>query len=129
MRHCGQRGRSGKAPFSARKALSQLRRHRLPLTGGVRKGRGAEPGFLMPWLHQVRMISEELVASGGTQVRGANIPEKSPKATAVQEPRVSMVLCGSPGYEGLPRPSFPGRLQGSREFWRMSPGDSLQCPS
>lgn len=37
MRHCGQWGRSGKAPFLARKALSQLRRPKLPLTGCLGK--------------------------------------------------------------------------------------------
>ncbi|XP_072609034.1 leucine-rich repeat and WD repeat-containing protein 1 isoform X11 [Vulpes vulpes] len=35
----------------------------------------------------VRMISEELVASGGIQVREADIPERPPKATAAREPR------------------------------------------
>ncbi|XP_025875489.1 leucine-rich repeat and WD repeat-containing protein 1 isoform X2 [Vulpes vulpes] len=36
---------------------------------------------------RVRMISEELVASGGIQVREADIPERPPKATAAREPR------------------------------------------
>lgn len=87
------------------------------------------PSFLMPWLHQVQMISEELVASGGTQVHEADIPEKSPKATAVQEPKVSMVLCGSLGHEGLPWPFLPREATGKQGVLEMSPGDSLQCPS
>nr|XP_055195747.1 leucine-rich repeat and WD repeat-containing protein 1 isoform X2 [Nyctereutes procyonoides] len=36
---------------------------------------------------RVRMISEELVASGGIQVQEADIPERPPKATAAREPR------------------------------------------
>ncbi|XP_036136500.1 leucine-rich repeat and WD repeat-containing protein 1 isoform X1 [Molossus molossus] len=45
---------------------------------------------------RVRMISEELVASGRTQVHEADIPEKSPKATAVQEPRARLVASKRP---------------------------------
>lgn len=81
------------------------------------------PSFLMPWLHQVRMISEELVASGGTQVHEADIPEKSPKATAIQGPRVSMVLCGSLGCEGLPWPFLPREATGKQGVLEMSPGE------
>uniref|UniRef100_A0A452R6C4 Leucine-rich repeat and WD repeat-containing protein 1 n=1 Tax=Ursus americanus TaxID=9643 RepID=A0A452R6C4_URSAM len=40
---------------------------------------------------RVRMISEELVASGGTQVREAGTPERPPKATAAKEPRARPV--------------------------------------
>ena len=44
------------------------------------------------------MISEELVASGGTHACEADMPEGSHKATATQQPRVS----GAPGLPGLP---------------------------
>lgn len=47
------------------------------------------------------MISEELVASGGIQVHEADIAERSPKATAAQEPRVSVVPCSAQGSKGL----------------------------
>ncbi|XP_032287033.1 leucine-rich repeat and WD repeat-containing protein 1 [Halichoerus grypus] len=40
---------------------------------------------------RVQMISEELVASGGPQVREADIPERPPKAAAAQEPRARPV--------------------------------------
>lgn len=50
------------------------------------------------------MISEELVASGGTQVLEADIQERSSKTTAAQESKVSVVPCGSGGSEGLPWP-------------------------
>ncbi|XP_066870167.1 leucine-rich repeat and WD repeat-containing protein 1 isoform X2 [Kogia breviceps] len=46
---------------------------------------------------RVRMISEELVASGGTQVHEANISERPPKATATQEPRARPVASKRPG--------------------------------
>lgn len=53
------------------------------------------------------MISEELVASGGTQVREAGTPERPPKATAAKEPRVSVEPCGSQGSKGLFWPFLP----------------------
>lgn len=71
------------------------------------------------------MISEELVASGGTQVQEADIPEKSPKATAVQEPRVSVVLCGSQGSGGLPWPSLPREAAEKQGVLEMSSGNSF----
>ena len=37
-RDCGQWGRSGKAPLLVGQALSQLRKHKLPLTGCLRRG-------------------------------------------------------------------------------------------
>lgn len=37
------------------------------------------------------MISEELVASGGTHVHEADIPERPPKTRATREPRVSVL--------------------------------------
>lgn len=43
------------------------------------------------------MISEELVASSGIQVHEADSLERPSKATAAQEPRVSVVPCISPG--------------------------------
>nr|XP_030727935.1 leucine-rich repeat and WD repeat-containing protein 1 isoform X1 [Globicephala melas] len=46
---------------------------------------------------RVRMISEELVASGGTQVHEANISERPPKATTIQEPRAGPVASKRPG--------------------------------
>ncbi|KAJ8798785.1 hypothetical protein J1605_016588 [Eschrichtius robustus] len=46
---------------------------------------------------RVQMISEELVASGGTQVHEANISERPPKATATQEPRAKPVASKRPG--------------------------------
>ncbi|XP_026981875.1 leucine-rich repeat and WD repeat-containing protein 1 isoform X1 [Sagmatias obliquidens] len=46
---------------------------------------------------RVRMISEELVASAGTQVHEANISERPPKATAIQEPRAGPVASKRPG--------------------------------
>lgn len=45
---------------------------------------------------RVRMISEELVASGGTQVHEADIPERSPKATDAQESRARPVALKRP---------------------------------
>ncbi|XP_025281684.1 leucine-rich repeat and WD repeat-containing protein 1 isoform X3 [Canis lupus baileyi] len=45
---------------------------------------------------RVRMISEELVASGGIQVREADVPERPPKATAAREPRAKPVALKRP---------------------------------
>lgn len=64
------------------------------------------------------MISEELVASGGTHTHEADTPEGSHKATATQEPRVSGSL-GLPGSVGLPWPFLPQEALGK-------PG-SLRC--
>ena len=38
------------------------------------------------------MISEELMASGGTQVHEADIPERPPRAPAAQEPRARAMV-------------------------------------
>lgn len=65
------------------------------------------------------MISEELVASGGTQMHEADIP-KSLKATAAQEPRVSVDLCASRALRACLGPSYLGRLQGSRGSWEWA---------
>ncbi|CAK6444568.1 unnamed protein product [Pipistrellus nathusii] len=92
---------------------------------------------------RVRMISEELVASGGTQVRGANIPEKSPKATAVQEPRARPGACKRPGDAPLnfspykrvctsPSAQVEGRptgSDGSQPALKLEPLHFLQCHS
>lgn len=61
------------------------------------------------------MISEELVASGGTQVHEANIPERLPKATVTQESRVSVVLCSFLDSKGLLR-----EVAGQQQFLEMS---------
>lgn len=53
------------------------------------------------------MISEELVASGGMQVREADTPERPPKATAAKEPRVGVEPCGYQGSKGLFWPFLP----------------------
>uniref|UniRef100_A0AAA9S0J1 Leucine-rich repeat and WD repeat-containing protein 1 n=1 Tax=Bos taurus TaxID=9913 RepID=A0AAA9S0J1_BOVIN len=46
---------------------------------------------------RVRMISEELVASGGTHARETDMPEGSHKATATQQPRARPVALRRPG--------------------------------
>ena len=74
------------------------------------------------------MISEELVASGGTQVHEANISERPPKATATQEPRVSGSM-GPPGSQGLPWPFPPREALGKRGVLAVCPGDGLLCSS
>ncbi|XP_023609256.1 leucine-rich repeat and WD repeat-containing protein 1 isoform X2 [Myotis lucifugus] len=92
---------------------------------------------------RVRVISEELVASGGTQVHEADIPEKSPEATAVQEPKARPVagkrpddvplnlspnkrVCTSPlaQVEGRPTGS-----DGSQPTLQLEPLYFLQCHS
>ncbi|XP_036264867.1 leucine-rich repeat and WD repeat-containing protein 1 isoform X2 [Pipistrellus kuhlii] len=92
---------------------------------------------------RVRMISEELVASGGTQVHEANIPEKSPKATAVQEPRARPGACKRPGDAPLnlspykrvctsPSAQVEGRpmgSDGSQPALKLEPLHFLQCHS
>nr|AOC89057.1 leucine-rich repeats and WD repeat domain containing 1 [Sus scrofa] len=45
---------------------------------------------------RVRMISEELVASGGTHVHEADIPERPPKTRATREPRARPVALKRP---------------------------------
>ncbi|XP_032728370.1 leucine-rich repeat and WD repeat-containing protein 1 isoform X2 [Lontra canadensis] len=50
---------------------------------------------------RVRMISEELVASGGAQVREADIPERPPEAPAAQEPRARPVAVKRPDEVSL----------------------------
>lgn len=65
------------------------------------------------------MISEELVASGGIQVREADVPERPPKATAAREPRVSVVPW-SP--QGLPWPFLPKETvrKGGMGSWKQA---------
>lgn len=78
------------------------------------------------------MISEELVASGGTQVHEADIPERSPKATDAQESRVSVVPYCSQGSEDLPWYFLPreaaGKL-GVLEKWAQVTASSAQASS
>lgn len=71
------------------------------------------------------MISEELVASGGTHTREADMPEGSHKATATQQPRVS----GAPRLPG-PALALPAS-RGIREAGDLEicPGDGLLCLS
>ncbi|XP_054445245.1 leucine-rich repeat and WD repeat-containing protein 1 isoform X1 [Pteronotus mesoamericanus] len=92
---------------------------------------------------QVRMISEELVASGGTQMHEADIPEKSLKATAAQERRArpaaskrpddappnlspSKRMCNSPLAQMEGRPMGSG---GSQPALKLEPLHFLQCHS
>lgn len=65
------------------------------------------------------MISEELVASGGTHMREADTPEGRHKATATQEPRVSGSK-GLPGSAGLPWPFLPQEALGKRGSLRCT---------
>ncbi|XP_016002008.2 leucine-rich repeat and WD repeat-containing protein 1 [Rousettus aegyptiacus] len=92
---------------------------------------------------RVQMISEELVASGGTQVHEANILERLPKATVTQESRASPValkrpddvplnlspkkrVCTSPlaHVEGSPVAS-----DGGQPALKLEPLHFLQCHS
>ncbi|XP_044088928.1 leucine-rich repeat and WD repeat-containing protein 1 isoform X3 [Neovison vison] len=92
---------------------------------------------------RVRMISEELVASGGAQVREADIPERPPKAPAAQEPRARPVAVKRPDDVSLsPSPnkrvctsssvcvegSAPGS-DDSRPALDLEPLHFLQCHS
>lgn len=70
------------------------------------------------------MISEELVASGGTQVHEADIQERSSKTTAAQKSLVSVVPCGSGDSEGLPWPFLARGTAGKQRFLEMSLRDS-----
>lgn len=65
------------------------------------------------------MISEELVASGGTHAREADMPEGPHKATATQEPRVSGSM-GLPGSLGLPWPFLPQEALGKQGTLRYA---------
>ncbi|XP_066238424.1 leucine-rich repeat and WD repeat-containing protein 1 [Saccopteryx leptura] len=92
---------------------------------------------------RVWMISEELVASGGTQRPEADVPEKSLKATTAQEPRARPValkrpddvplnlspnkrVCTSPltQVEGCPM-----GFGGSQPALKLEPLHFLQCHS
>ncbi|KAM5330875.1 leucine-rich repeat and WD repeat-containing protein 1 [Glossophaga mutica] len=92
---------------------------------------------------RVRMISEELVASGGTQMHEADIPEKSLKATAAQEPGARPVaskrpddvplslspskrVCTSPPAQVEGHPMGSG---GSQPAPKLEPLHFLQCHS
>ncbi|XP_036760390.2 leucine-rich repeat and WD repeat-containing protein 1 [Manis pentadactyla] len=92
---------------------------------------------------RVRMISEELVASGGIQVHEADIAERSPKAAAAQEPRVRPVALKrpdnvpfslSPNKRVCPSPlaqveGSPAGFDGSQPALKLEPLHFLQCHS
>uniref|UniRef100_A0AC11CTK1 Leucine rich repeats and WD repeat domain containing 1 n=2 Tax=Ovis aries TaxID=9940 RepID=A0AC11CTK1_SHEEP len=88
---------------------------------------------------RVRMISEELVASGGTHAREADMPEGPHKATATQEPRARPVALRRPGDTPLslspqkrvctsPLAPVEGSPVGS-ESSQLEPLHFLQCHS
>uniref|UniRef100_A0AC11CKE9 Leucine rich repeats and WD repeat domain containing 1 n=1 Tax=Ovis aries TaxID=9940 RepID=A0AC11CKE9_SHEEP len=82
---------------------------------------------------RVRMISEELVASGGTHAREADMPEGPHKATATQEPRVRMIseeLVASGGTHAreADMPEGPHKATATQEP-RLEPLHFLQCHS
>ncbi|KAI4551729.1 hypothetical protein MJT46_017981 [Ovis ammon polii x Ovis aries] len=88
---------------------------------------------------RVRMISEELVASGGTHTREADMPEGPHKATATQEPRARPVALRRPGDTPLslspqkrvctsPLAPVEGSPVGS-ESSQLEPLHFLQCHS
>ncbi|KAF6125600.1 leucine rich repeats and WD repeat domain containing 1 [Phyllostomus discolor] len=92
---------------------------------------------------RVRMISEELLASSGTQMHEADIPEKSLKATAAQEPRarpvaskrlddIPLSLSPSKRVCASPPAQAEGRLVGSggsQPAPKLEPLHFLQCHS
>ncbi|KAF6125598.1 leucine rich repeats and WD repeat domain containing 1 [Phyllostomus discolor] len=89
------------------------------------------------------MISEELLASSGTQMHEADIPEKSLKATAAQEPRarpvaskrlddIPLSLSPSKRVCASPPAQAEGRLVGSggsQPAPKLEPLHFLQCHS
>ncbi|XP_040311999.1 leucine-rich repeat and WD repeat-containing protein 1 isoform X1 [Herpailurus yagouaroundi] len=92
---------------------------------------------------RVQMISEALVASGGTQVHETGIPERPSKATAAQEPRArpmalkrsgDVSLSLSPSKRGCPSPpahveGSPTGSDGSQPALDLEPLHFLQCHS
>uniref|UniRef100_A0A667INL2 Leucine-rich repeat and WD repeat-containing protein 1 n=1 Tax=Lynx canadensis TaxID=61383 RepID=A0A667INL2_LYNCA len=92
---------------------------------------------------RVQMISEALVASGGTQVHETGIPERPSKATAAQEPRArpmalkrsgDVSLSLSPSKRGCPSPpahveGSPMGSDGSQPALDLEPLHFLQCHS
>ncbi|XP_043415739.1 leucine-rich repeat and WD repeat-containing protein 1 isoform X5 [Prionailurus bengalensis] len=92
---------------------------------------------------RVQMISEALVASGGTQVHETRIPERPSKATAAQEPRARLMalkrsgdvsLSLSPSKRGCPSPpahveGSPMGSDGSQPALDLEPLHFLQCHS
>ncbi|XP_019502464.1 PREDICTED: leucine-rich repeat and WD repeat-containing protein 1 isoform X2 [Hipposideros armiger] len=92
---------------------------------------------------RVRMISEELVASSGTQVQEADIQERSSKATAAQESRARPVALKRPDDVPLSLPpnkrvctsplaqveGSPVGSEGSRSALKLEPLHFLQCHS
>ncbi|KAM9725111.1 leucine-rich repeat and WD repeat-containing protein 1 isoform 2-T2 [Dama dama] len=88
---------------------------------------------------RVQMISEELVASGGTHTHEADTPEGRHKATATQEPRARPVALRRPGDTPLslspekrvctsPLGPVEGSLVGS-DSGQLEPLHFLQCHS
>ncbi|XP_031288534.1 leucine-rich repeat and WD repeat-containing protein 1 isoform X1 [Camelus dromedarius] len=92
---------------------------------------------------RVRMISEELVASGRAQVHEADVPEKPPQVTATLEPRIRPVaskrlgdvplslspnkrVCTSPLAQVEGSPMGP---DGSQPALQLEPLHFLQCHS
>ncbi|KAG8509878.1 Leucine-rich repeat and WD repeat-containing protein 1 [Galemys pyrenaicus] len=91
----------------------------------------------------VQMISQELVASSGTQVHEADVPERPPKATASQKPGARPValkrpdavplnlspnkrVCPSPPAQGE---GSPTSTDGSQPGLQLEPLHFLQCHS
>ncbi|XP_005396890.1 PREDICTED: leucine-rich repeat and WD repeat-containing protein 1 [Chinchilla lanigera] len=85
---------------------------------------------------RVQMISEELVASGGTRVSDADIPEKSPGVAAASRPRARLAamkrLDDSPlNLSPIKRvcASLPAQVEDSQAGLQMEPLYFLQCHS
>ncbi|XP_029802070.1 leucine-rich repeat and WD repeat-containing protein 1 isoform X1 [Suricata suricatta] len=89
---------------------------------------------------RVQMISEALVASGGTQVHETGIPESPPKATATQEPRGALKRLGDTSLSLSPTKrvctSSPAHVEGpptgadgSQPALDLEPLHFLQCHS
>lgn len=92
---------------------------------------------------RVQMISEELVASGGTQVHETDVPERLSKATAARKPRARPAalkrsdavplnlsphkrLCASPSTQGE---DSPAGSDGRQPGLQLEPLHFLQCHS
>uniref|UniRef100_A0A8C6RAX6 Leucine-rich repeat and WD repeat-containing protein 1 n=1 Tax=Nannospalax galili TaxID=1026970 RepID=A0A8C6RAX6_NANGA len=92
---------------------------------------------------RVRMISEELAASGGTQVHEADVSKKSPQATAACKPRARMMTSKQPDDVPLNlssskrlRVSLPAKMEdlsvdsdGGQASLQLEPLHFLQCHS
>uniref|UniRef100_G1T2F1 Leucine-rich repeat and WD repeat-containing protein 1 n=1 Tax=Oryctolagus cuniculus TaxID=9986 RepID=G1T2F1_RABIT len=90
---------------------------------------------------RVRMISEELVASGGTQVHVASVPDKPPEAAAAHKPKARLVKRPDDTPLGLSAPKrvraspaarregSPGGSDSSQAALKLEPLHFLQCHS